>query len=1033
MTVSTPTKSQYTPIQHDATGRILSPRGGLHRLSGNTASTTGATDRAHAALRRSQREILRLTELLAWCVYATTESIANTQYYAAAQHNYAQYGAPYTCSDPYAYYNEGAYPNTYPEYAYHENYQDGHQPWYPPPETFNGWQGHASGAPLQDAAYPKPDAGGALSANGDVEMLRDKYMEYTMRDIHALQQVGHGGTSDTAEGGEFLGSGAGVDSSKIELCESAESAVPCSGTGPDSVVPVFEVIGGPRGTSAHPPSGPANPRNDGASAFLCQRQGYKNCNKDRTKNLLPMERSSQNNARHVPHNQRAKGGDSMGAAAQNGPAEAGVTTYVHGYRGVMDKGHRQPPEDIEGRSTIVKVVDAKTNARDEEVVRPRLQQPQHQVRGDLVPTYPRDARNYNTGAGGTSRQARERGVDSRLRQGAGGRGLGARHAAGHQSSLIRAGAPMSISASIHDDGDDDGAVEHAIRHTITRMRRTTRVARGAELKIKMHMKPTGAIDIERCMEMMLDDRRERFNDVWNIFLAAPPEGTPIEWTKRTLQKDDCVKTCAAGNAEIVTAVMLREFPTTEAIRMFTIIEERDEEMRRRLIGWTQADNARIRPRYDAQVPLHHVSYYLDAVNYPCGGKRDLQCGFYGMVVPPEYRAKFRFRDNEGTLYQMTVATMGHCCTPELMHTLTAVIGGHPDFVKPKYVIPVPVLHVFIDGLRPAGTTEEVRLYLKRVDARANDLGATWKPKDSVCGGTYEFDGVSFNHNLKGVAVGAKLINKLKRASTSETTLGDLETLVAQLCHASAIVQACIPDFYHAIKYVRRQTSKLNRGVDPRTTITVSPRITYLLDVWIMRCTIGNFVKPPPHPVHNAKRNYTMFTDAAKEGWGAVLICNRTGRIWIAGARWPREHVYEVNKDETGAVANAVEDFSPLLERGSIIDLRIDNTSAEAATKKGQSSSEGMSISLGAYIRAKRAIDVELVPKHVASKDNWSDPISRGLSHMWRKGCCETGGRGNSVFTPFEHDVEVVNPLAPKRVNVISPRATKNETDSVSSR
>ena len=90
----------------------------------------------------------------------------------------------------------------------------------------------------------------------------------------------------------------------------------------------------------------------------------------------------------------------------------------------------------------------------------------------------------------------------------------------------------------------------------------------------------------------------------------------------------------------------------------------------------------------------------------------------------------------------------------------------------------------------------------------------------------------------------------------------------------------------------------------------------------------------------------------------------------------------------------------------------------------------MSLALGAYIRTKRALDIELVPSRVSSKDNWSDPISRGLSRMWRKGCCETGGRGNSVFTPFGHDVEVVNPLAPKGSTSFPLEHTNKHGDSI---
>ena len=78
----------------------------------------------------------------------------------------------------------------------------------------------------------------------------------------------------------------------------------------------------------------------------------------------------------------------------------------------------------------------------------------------------------------------------------------------------------------------------------------------------------------------------------------------------------------------------------------------------------------------------------------------------------------------------------------------------------------------------------------------------------------------------------------------------------------------------------------------------------------------------------------------------MLICNVTGQIWIAGARWPKNDDFEINKDETAAVTHSIDAFAPLIVPGSIIDLRIDNTFAEAGTKK-------RSIPVGRYVVGAR--------------------------------------------------------------------------------
>ncbi|KAJ9451624.1 hypothetical protein DIPPA_25091 [Diplonema papillatum] len=69
---------------------------------------------------------------------------------------------------------------------------------------------------------------------------------------------------------------------------------------------------------------------------------------------------------------------------------------------------------------------------------------------------------------------------------------------------------------------------------------------------------------------------------------------------------------------------------------FTVVEDKAGRLRQRFILWTQEANDLLnRQGYVAQVPLGHVSEYLDVVGSECATTRDLRCGFYQIEVPED--------------------------------------------------------------------------------------------------------------------------------------------------------------------------------------------------------------------------------------------------------------------------------------------------------------------------------------------------------------------------------------------------------------
>lgn len=559
---------------------------------------------------------------------------------------------------------------------------------------------------------------------------------------------------------------------------------------------------------------------------------------------------------------------------------------------------------------------------------------------------------------------------------------------------------MSYKASIEDAEDEKILMEQLNRHTITRMRRPTRIATEDEINsLPLHMEEERMgppISIEETKLFMKDDVREGFEATWDMHNAAPPKGHKPVFAKVPLQDWVCDRTEKAGCCELVTPAMEKKYPTTDTILPRLVVEERDGDERLRLIGWTKADNDRLKNSYKPKVPLKHVSAYLSAVHQHAGGKRDALKSYYQAEIPEWARAKQRFKDESGRLWQMTRTSMGHCTMPEVMHTLVATIAGHPDYCKEEHVLRINECDIYIDGIRAADDEAKLKAYFHKVDARAHAVNAQWKAKDSYIGKHYTFDGVDFDHETHKVRISEKLRKKLDNTTTDKLTLAGLESLISRLIHGSAITNTFQPKYYFVMKYARRRIALMNRGISPDTPVEKMPEmIGKQLKHWIRTLVTSPF-KTPPIDANRTPPTYVMFTDASPYGWGAVLIHLATGRVFIAGSKWPRNHHYEVNKDEVAAVALATEAFSRHLIPGSVVDLRVDNTSAEAGTNKGHSHSQGVSAELLKFLEAKEKYGVQMKASHVDTRFNYSDPVSRGIEPKWnlfdlRNGIGEQGG------------------------------------------
>ena len=118
---------------------------------------------------------------------------------------------------------------------------------------------------------------------------------------------------------------------------------------------------------------------------------------------------------------------------------------------------------------------------------------------------------------------------------------------------------------------------------------------------------------------------------------------------------------------------------------------------------------------------------------------------------------------------------------------------------------------------------------------------------------------------------------------------------------------------------------------------------------------------------------TMYTDACKQGWGAVIFTTE-GDVLTIGAQWTSMHASRtINELEAQAVFNAVTHFWPQL-RGKPLQLYVDNTSVIGALNKGYSPSFNLNKQILKACNALQSIPVTI--RYIHTSINPADAPSR---------------------------------------------------------
>ncbi|KAH9598999.1 hypothetical protein LSM04_005535 [Trypanosoma melophagium] len=291
---------------------------------------------------------------------------------------------------------------------------------------------------------------------------------------------------------------------------------------------------------------------------------------------------------------------------------------------------------------------------------------------------------------------------------------------------------------------------------------------------------------------------------------------------------------------------------------FAVVEGKPSGERIRFIAWPREKNDR--DDHEADVPLAHISKYLDVVYDEMATLFDFKASFFQVELPVNTRASFRCRTESGELVEFTRLPMGYKCSPEIINTIKRVLAGDSELVLPQYAAPKGLkIHVWIDNIRISGPDQKVDAWGKTIRKKMQQCGATIG-EQKLNTKEYDFIGVHFNHKDNTVTLSEKTIQRLQQApSLDNKTVEELESTVSRMLCAGGVRGAALFPYYFFLKIVRRRLSRLNRGlIRPQDPANLSPTAKdigqSLLNTLLMN--------DPVHPPQKLPSMATLGTDAS---------------------------------------------------------------------------------------------------------------------------------------------------------------------------
>jgi hypothetical protein len=407
-------------------------------------------------------------------------------------------------------------------------------------------------------------------------------------------------------------------------------------------------------------------------------------------------------------------------------------------------------------------------------------------------------------------------------------------------------------------------------------------------------------------------------------------------------------------------------------RLFTIYEEGKH--RRRLIQWPNQLNDEIREHFDSNIRLSSVveqcAQVLPGMHVIC---HDLTISYYQGELAEEVQPYYGVMGEDGTEYVATRMVMGGVPFAEVNDYALKVLAYTDD--------PSVTTITHIDNLRYVGPKAAVLKADQKFKERVSYVGAVIN-NDELTQPHQEgvFCGIRYNAKKGQVFLADKTAGKLEEARAKmlagTPSNEDVFTFFGLLLWASAVLRAPMQKYYMAIKFIRRRMSQ------------VAKREALLADqalVW--PSALPHFRQWFAYLKHNApvtplqcqtERNFVVFTDASKSGYGGVLVNTHSAEVEFTAGQWTvQQSEASINELELKAVALVLDQWAEKLD-GRHVHLRVDNTTAKSSLKRGRSDHLHLNDLLLKTIPLVQRM-ASFTVDYVRSEENVADPLSRGQS------------------------------------------------------
>lgn len=509
------------------------------------------------------------------------------------------------------------------------------------------------------------------------------------------------------------------------------------------------------------------------------------------------------------------------------------------------------------------------------------------------------------------------------------------------------------------------------------------------LKLPYHSKPVLSYNMEEVMSRCNSSTRARLQEAllevqrpYGEDYSGPAVDVPVS---KGVKKDHIALRLKNGTIRRVSDEDVRRYPSLGTVVEFCVVEKKKQGDllfdRLRQIDHPVDQNAASRARcFVTTAPLKHISAYLPRIKSSKALIADIAASFYGCALTdPVTRSYYRFRDEDGDLYELATLMMGHVAAVEIQQIITSVLAGHPAYVLPEFAAPA-IPEIWVDNIRMVGDDA----LLKKCEAFLRNSAKACNVSLDIEGISHQYDflGATWNHQAGTVEVAQKTREKLPDSIPLAMKAGELEALVGRLVFVAQITQEPLVRHYWVMKWCRRFFNALNAGrLNEGDEVSIPKSARFSLMRWLAASKV-------PHKVRfsnsDSRKCGTLFTDASLKGWGGILVLEDGSMHLVGGTFTAADHNGNINKAEAIALERSISDLKGILRTLSRLDVFVDNTSVEATVRQGMCKSPELAEHILKIWNAVLDCNVALRVARVDTDLNPADSISRGLTFDVKK-------------------------------------------------